>query len=308
MPEIRRIEREPIRTNQLEGGNFENLDLQGAILQGENLRNATFRNVNLRRAHLEYADLTGARFIDCNLINTQFVEANLANAEIESSNLLCASFANANLSGAKLRTCDLTCRTLFFGAQYDEHTEWGEGFDPVRQGAGKRTKLWCPLEIGQIYIPPKLDDNVVEIEREGEPNLIVPQLKGGVHEGVDWHRALLRNFDLRNTTFNRMGFRGIYADGADFRGSRFTETNFINAHLDGANFAGATLDRCCLIFAMMAATDLRGTDLSTCDFTGAPLGAPPDTETHIDLRGALYNDQTRWPQGFEPSSFGMLAT
>lgn len=319
MPEIRRIERSPIPIDRLECANFEGLDLQRAMLQGETLRRATFRRVNLRGALLEQADLIGAKFIECNLINADLTEANLTNAEFESCNLLCAYFAKANMSGTKLRNCDLTgktlgadkdqgIRTLFAGAQYDAQTEWPVGFDPAFHGAGRPTKLWRLRAMGQIYVLPKLVDQGIEIEREGEPNLIVPQPKGAVHVGVDWHRALLQNFDLRNTTFRRMGFRGIYADGADFRGSTFTETNFINAHLDGANLAGATLDRCCLIFAMMAGTDLRGTDLSTSDFTGVTLEMQPNADVHIDFRGALYDNQTRWPEGFEPSRHGMIGT
>lgn len=69
---------------------------------------------------------------------------------------------------------------------------------------------------------------------------------------------------------------------ADLSGKYLTEANFVGANLRGANLKGAVIVR----------ADLRRANLE---------------EAHLDradLRGALYDSQTRWPAGFDPGRAG----
>ena len=70
--------------------------------------------------------------------------------------------------------------------------------------------------------------------------------------------------------------------GADLRGFNLSEVNFCGANLRGANLSGANLYRA---------------DLIQADLTGANL-----TGTH--LSGALFDENTKWPDGFDPMRAG----
>ena len=113
------------------------------------------------------------------------------------------------------------------------------------------------------------------------------------------HQLPLQEFDLQNTRLCRAWWPNINASEVDFwradlsfsgmRNANLQKTIFVEASLDGcvlvgANLSGANLDR-----ASLLGTDLRKTILDRASF-----------------KGAVYDEQTKFPYGFEPDSVGMV--
>lgn len=100
--------------------------------------------------------------------------------------------------------------------------------------------------------------------------------------------AILSLSPPSETDVARPDFRGSYFDGADLSG----------ASLCGADLRGADLIACNLTDACLVGAILWGADLSRADLTNATL-------KHTWLAGAVYNELTKFPEGFEPSEYGM---
>lgn len=84
----------------------------------------------------------------------------------------------------------------------------------------------------------------------------------------------LRAADLTGMDFSRSDLWGCDFRQLNLRGSDFTHANLLGA-------------------------DLRNADVRECDFTGVYLG-------HTHLAGALYNEDTRFPDDYDPISNLML--
>ena len=81
---------------------------------------------------------------------------------------------------------------------------------------------------------------------------------------------------------------------ADLRGANLRGANLQVAYLRGANLLGANLLDAYLRFASLEGADLRGANLRGANLEWA------------GLRGAVYNDDTLFPEGFNPQQRGML--
>ncbi|MFE8013999.1 pentapeptide repeat-containing protein [Streptomyces antibioticus] len=106
----------------------------------------------------------------------------------------------------------------------------------------------------------------------------------------------LRHTDLTTAILRRArcvlaDLRGAKLVETDLRDADFTEADLREANLRKADARGAVLRRADLRLA-----DLRGTDLSTADLAEARL------------TGALASGRTRWPEGFDPTAAGVVAT
>jgi uncharacterized protein YjbI with pentapeptide repeats len=79
--------------------------------------------------------------------------------------------------------------------------------------------------------------------------------------------------------------------GTDFGDANLRNTNFVGAFLIDADFKGA---------------DLEGSDLSGTYLQGANLRARSLKD--VNFRGAVYDDKTVWPGGFDPIKAGATKT
>jgi hypothetical protein len=102
--------------------------------------------------------------------------------------------------------------------------------------------------------------------------------------GADFHEADLQGAILTRSTFllTQSGLQANFAkanlEGAKLLGAFLEDVNFWQANLRGADLTEA---------------NLAGADLSGADLTGANLA-------RATLTCALYDKQTRWPEGFDP--------
>jgi uncharacterized protein YjbI with pentapeptide repeats len=108
---------------------------------------------------------------------------------------------------------------------------------------------------------------------------------------------------------------GVSCMDACFDGADLSESDLYWCIAFGASFRQAKLMR-----ASLRGADLKGTDLSNADLTDADLGIDNvggATQlqgailtgaqlVRVRLGGAEYDDETRFPEGFDPAAAGMV--
>lgn len=110
-------------------------------------------------------------------------------------------------------------------------------------------------------------------------------LTGAVLEKADLTNALLSNADLTGSRLPGSSLKGAYLRNAKLDNSDLTE-----ADLQGADLSKAKLGDSDLIKA-----DLRDADLTDATLTGT-----------VNLKGAMYNQRTKFPANFNPILKGMI--
>lgn len=136
--------------------------------------------------------------------------------------------------------------------------------------------------------------------------------------GAKLIEADLSHTDLGDTNLSRANLSGAdlsyaeglgtdfcYADlsGADLRGAAF-DGYMTGVNLKRANLSKATLEAC-----DMDEANLRGANLNEADLRDAYLVGADLRETdlsHTNLNGAMYDDSTKWPDGFDPTQAGAV--
>jgi uncharacterized protein YjbI with pentapeptide repeats len=93
----------------------------------------------------------------------------------------------------------------------------------------------------------------------------------------------LRGASFRGADLRRADLRRVRAARADFTGARLGRVRMLECDLRGASFADADL----------TGSSLERADVRGADFSSACLG-------RAKLSHATYDEQTRWPQGFQP--------
>ena len=136
--------------------------------------------------------------------------------------------------------------------------------------------------------------------------------------GVNLEGVVLWNADLSRTDFSRGNLAGSKLTGANLTTSSFYATNLSHAdlrlsYLDGASLifckcqgvqlVHASLRKALLIGAdftgaLLGSTDLSEADIRGAKFTRTTFGSP---EMPLNLRGAIYDDFTTWPDGHDAS-------
>jgi hypothetical protein len=82
-----------------------------------------------------------------------------------------------------------------------------------------------------------------------------------------------------------------------------------HVNLVGAKLRGADLDWACFNDANLTEADLAGADLTGANLTEANLQGANLTEanlTEADLTNALADEETTWPEGFDPVAAGVF--
>ena len=120
------------------------------------------------------------------------------------------------------------------------------------------------------------------------------------HEFVSWRRFQpglrdiwsknLERSNLSNAKFQNVSFAACNLRWADLRGADLRDAWFISL-LNG--YGGRS---------MWVETDLRGADFSGADIRGANLNSALLEASKFE--GALYDEKTKWPVGFDPTKEG----
>jgi uncharacterized protein YjbI with pentapeptide repeats len=154
-------------------------------------------------------------------------------------------------------------------------------------------------------------------------------LQGATLNYAQFQGAALAEADLRGASLYAADLRGANLSGAHLGG---TDLNYANleravlvqavlcgASLWSANLSAADLSRTNLTAATLARANLTGARLQDACLRGADLrganleradlaGERQDVTTSPGrfLAGAIYDQTTRWPEGFEPQSHGAV--
>jgi len=155
---------------------------------------------------------------------------------------------------------------------------------------------------------------LLELDRRGwlaEGALVSAQLTGASLEGVilelvDLHGADLAGANLEGTNLSRArlsscNFTGaamsrVILEMADLTGARLSDAKLDRADMAKARLGGADLAGASLVEADLAGTDLRGADLRGADLSDSRVDAMLIDGT------TRWDDDTRWPTGFQPDS------
>ena len=125
-------------------------------------------------------------------------------------------------------------------------------------------------------------------------------LKDAVLNATNLHLADLRDADLQGTAMEMVVLFGVDLRGANLRDARIScqdcnrVSTLLYSNLKGADLRGAHFGNVHIGRSIFDEADLRGADLAVA------RGLP------ISLRGALYDDSTRWPERIDPREWEMV--
>ncbi len=146
---------------------------------------------------------------------------------------------------------------------------------------------------------------------------------GASLDGADFSEATFDHTNLTNASARKADFKGanfvwLTAPNANFSGADFRETTFVgyfegadfsdanfegvvmkNAGLFGAKFRGANLQRT-KGWSVSREADFSRADVRGANFRGVAASAMPR------FRGAIYDEETAWPEGFDPKAAGAI--
>jgi uncharacterized protein YjbI with pentapeptide repeats len=146
------------------------------------------------------------------------------------------------------------------------------------------------------------------------------QMHDAVLEDANLTGASLFEADLGGADLNGAELSGTTLIKANLEGATMVETNLKDAFLGGANLTNALLYGAILVGAGLSGANLTGADLTNADLTNADLGGANLTNAHLNgvhlngvdlsrafLRGAYYDNTTKFPPEFSPGKRGMVS-
>jgi len=309
----------------LTGADLTGADLTGADLTGANLARANLERANFKEAKLERADLRRANLARADLVRADLTGANLKEVDVKGADL-----RGANLEGANLKEATLS-RVIA-----DNGTVWPEGFNPVAAGVYQivpganltganlaRANLVradlkeAKLERADLRRANLARANLVRADLTAADLrrawLTVARLEGANLEGANLKEATLSRAIADNGTVWPEGFdpvaAGVYqiVPGANLKGANLTGANLAGARLEGVNLKGVKLIGADLTEANLRGADLEGAHLWEANLTGANLEGANLKEakltganlTGVNVAGAISNEATTWPDGWE---------
>ncbi len=119
------------------------------------------------------------------------------------------------------------------------------------------------------------------------------QLEKANFTGADLSGAFLTSARMQNILL-----QDAVAKGTDLQGADLTGAFARRANLDGANLSKATLTKAYLVEADLSNANLQDADLRSAVLRGAIFN-------NTSLNGAIYNDATKLPDGFDATARGM---
>ncbi|MDD5114971.1 MAG: pentapeptide repeat-containing protein [Methylobacter sp.] len=154
----------------------------------------------------------------------------------------------------------------------------------------------------------KLADAVIRqrslLEPPVSPPITAAALRAGLIETQELSGLNMQAADLSETNFLSKTLRG-----ANFSNATLTMARFPNCDLRAAIFAGANLEKVMFYNSDLRGADLTGAIVTSADFEGARLeGADMRCQSLEGMKiRAVYDENTKWPDGFEPTAAGAVA-
>lgn len=145
--------------------------------------------------------------------------------------------------------------------------------------------------------------------------LNIDTLVGANFEGKNLHRIVFDGKILHDCNFSNGLLRNAAFVGADLSRAKFRGAKLMNAYFMGAILKDCDLQSAVLVGADFTSADLTGANLSNtdarfCSFKravvkGAHVGVLDPKA--VDWEDAIYDSETIWPVGFDPTAFGLVS-
>jgi uncharacterized protein YjbI with pentapeptide repeats len=237
-----------------------------ASLSGTNLTGASLVGVGKPDLDLSGTNMTGADLRYANLPNAVLKKTNLTKSDLRDANLSSADLQYTNLSGANLAAADLTEADLSYA--YLEGTSF-QSINQEKINIGSQTSL---AEASTIRNRVGFSNGSFLVNDQGTFSWrsfnLTDELKAGEAAGIN----------------NGL----VFVCAADLSGA------ILRGQLPSLNFAGVDLRQ----------ADLRGADLRLVNFEERLQVAGQNVVLRANLNNVLYDNQTRWPAGFQPPASG----
>ena len=316
----------------LDGANFSDATLKGVNFNYASLKNATFKGANTNGASFSAADLTGADMrgtAGAGFYGTNLTGANFEGVTFSGWGCKCrgtnfkksvvlsligdGDFSKANFCGASLRGTDLReakDHLIFKGAIYDEDTSFPEGFDPKAAGMVMENAAAGAAVAGT---PKDKDFHDQDLSGKDFSNATLNRadFSDATLKGTNFNTASLKNATFKGANIEGASFSAADLTGADMRGTAgsagFTKANVTGANFEKATFSGGgckcrgTNFKGCIIHS-----GIGPDDFGKANFCGANLRGADLSSKEFIFKGAIYDDDTAFPEGFDPKAAGMV--
>lgn len=282
----------------LDGVNFEGLDLRkfflhGASLRGTNFKNANLDGVDLRMANLEEADLSGASLVQASLKKAKMKAAKIAQANFEKAelanvvdlnlaeNLNAAIFNGANLFGAQLVEADLSGIQMkgaklkfvnFNGSSLVGADLSGAVLDGVTMVTTnlENTDLNDASLVNANLLRAKLNEGTqISLDQVG----VKPEIRG-LQDIITWYKNSPYKDDIGFALNLTKFFEDVDPKSIDWKNLETFEDIYLDLsglNLDGIDLSGLNLEGFDFSGASLVGANLSGTTLKKADFSGAIL-------------------------------------
>ncbi|QEI43990.1 Secreted effector protein PipB2 [Dolichospermum sp. UHCC 0315A] len=268
--------------------NFSNENLAEIILTHSNLYGANLSGTNFSGATLIDVDLSYANLSGATLVDTDLRDTNLYHANLSSANLSGADLTNTCLDGAIFKNVIIDDKTKIHKKYYlisqilNEEVVVVNLFGVDLIGANLDGANLTKANLSNAKLHEVRVNNASNIYQN---EILITRLK----------KAILTEANLENANLSRADLRGADLTEANLTEANLENANLSRADLTGANLRGSNLTRCRIRDANFSKVDFRNTDLSN---TKTKL-------TGANLRGAYYNNETKFPEEFDPKTAKM---
>ncbi len=224
---------------------------------------------------LHNRDLQHLNLAELDLRGADLSLANLREVKLSRTNLSDANLSGAGLTGASCSQASFTSANMR-DAHLDRATLQQANLREANlRGANLRGANLSRTNMGQIAL--------------NEADLFEADLREADLREADLASASLIRANLVSANLQHANLVAADLSRANLSRADLREASLHQAHLDDANLSQANLQG-----ANLTGADLHGADLREADLFQA------------DLRGARYNRQTKWPEGFTPYDVGMI--
>jgi len=137
----------------------------------------------------------------------------------------------------------------------------------------------------------------------------------GAHlKGISFHRAIFEGLDFSKADFTGCDLRNSVFYFSVLNDARMINVSLVNAILVGSKMRGVDLSGSLLMYSDFSKVDfslasLRGATVVGGDFRDVEFSGADVTVVGLDqcnLEGASYDDQTIWPENFNPEEHGLI--
>lgn len=258
-----------------------------------NLSQSQLNEINLSDLRIERSDFSKSILRDINLSNSILIGSDFSQAKIKRINI-----NGANLSGSIFDKADVS------GDLTNSDLSYVKGIETKLSGDFSSSNLTgATLKDVIIYG----DLNGANLENANLEGASIYKLSGAKLENTNLNHINSRSDNFRRPSdFNNVDLSGFDLTGSDLSETNFHSSKFVNTKLIKANLTGSKLSDTNFRDADLTGADLSSsrygqTDLSGADFSGANL------EGAI-WNGGLYDCKTKFPEGFNPQDFFLVAS